>query len=197
MFRFGKYLCTIVIITIASSVYGQQGDNTRLSESKYYQLCKKAIAEIDATTDSIDIELAWMKADSLTFGYIYDWPNKPQGYAMRVSAAKKADRDTTKGLAVEPIQMYMQYLAVAKDTSDVYRQIALANLYYLFIYNFQYDKKTSKSEIFRKAIVILKQMLQLCPDPDDKYALQAKSLLHILDPNHRYSISVGPPEKTN
>lgn len=146
---------------------------------KYWTISKASLAAIDKAKDSADIESAFYYADSLAKAYINDYPDKPQGYYIRVMAAEKADRDTNRGLAVEPINDYVKFLV--KDTAVASKQTACYNLYYLFLYYYIHQKAINSVVRFEKAINVLKQIVQLSPDPHNELYFAAKSVLDSLD----------------
>jgi len=142
------------------------GTGEKISESDYYKLGTAAITAI-GTADSIgklnnDTTLAlkaYAIADSVGKAYIAAYPDKPQGYSLRVAAAKKADADTSKGYAVEPIQQYNAFLI--KDTAVNSKKIAYFNDYYLLAL---YTHAPSVDG-YKKAIDVCEQMIQLYPNP--------------------------------
>ena len=110
-------------------------------EGDYYSLSKAAI---DAKE--------WVMADSLSKAYTTAFPDKPQGYGFRVLIAKAMDIDTSKGLAIGPINQYNELLLkdVEKNKKTIY-----SNYYYLLIY---YAQKTGD---IKTAIDITGKMMEL------------------------------------
>lgn len=131
------------------------------SEGEYYRLSQAASNAVSATTDTIALLSLYKTADSITSAYITAYPDKPQGYSYRVLVAKKADRDSTKGYAVAPIEQYNTYLS--KDVATNKKTI-FSNDYYLMIYYAQYAKDIPKTDGYKKAIAIADQMIAMFPD---------------------------------
>lgn len=110
-------------------------------------------------------------ADSVSKAYIAAYPDVPQGYSFAVTAAKTCDVDTTKGLAVEPINTYITFLM--KDTTKNKKTI-FNNYYYLLIYYAQYAKELPK------AIETIDKMMVLYPDPaseENQFCVKTKDQL--------------------
>ncbi len=128
------------------------------SESDFYKLSK-------AATDAKNCTLA----DSITKAYLTAYPDKPQGYSFNIAAAKMCDADTSKGLAVEPIMRYNEFLL--KDTAN--KKKVFVNYYYLLLYYNDHANDVAK------AIGILDQMLALYPEPGEEhdFALSTKAQL--------------------
>ena len=119
-------------------------------------------------------------ADSITKSYINTYPDKPQGYSFNVRVAKMMDKDTSRGLAIVPIQRQNQFLAPSKDTSVSAKQTIFRNDTYLLLYYANYAKEGTKADNYRKGIAIANEMIALYPDPaseENKYATGIKGLL--------------------
>ena len=116
-------------------------------EGDYYSLSKAAI---DAKE--------WVMADSLSKAYTTAFPDKPQGYGFRVLIAKAMDIDTSKGLAIGPINQYNELLLkdVEKNKKTIY-----SNYYYLLIY---YAQKTGD---IKTAIDITGKMMELYKEGEE------------------------------
>ena len=126
----------------------------------YYDITKAAL-------DSKNCVLA----DSLSKQYIAAYPDLPQGYTFSVSANKMCDVDTTKGLAVEPVNNYINFLKkdVEKNRKTIYN-----NYYFLLVYYAQYAKD------LQKGIEICDSMIMLYPDPateENKFPTTTKDQL--------------------
>ena len=109
--------------------------------------------------------------DSVSKAYIAAYPDVPQGYSFNVTAAKMCDVDTTKGLAVEPINNYINFLM--KDTTKNKKTI-FNNYYYLLIYYAQYAKDLPK------ALETIDKMMVLYPDPaseENQFLVKTKDQL--------------------
>jgi tetratricopeptide (TPR) repeat protein len=151
-----------------SKIMALKGDS--LSESDYYKLSKATTDALsspphtgtaDSTSapgpDSMTINHLYVVADSITQAYIKAFPNKAQGYSFRVLAAKKADEDTSKGLAVEPIKQYNEFLK--RDTAASNKKTIFTNDYYLLVYYAEHAKD------MQKAITLTDEMMQVFPNP--------------------------------
>ena len=147
------------------------------SEAEYYRLSKAAADAVSTSTDTAAIADLYPIADSITNAYIGAYPDKPQGYSYRVLIAKKADRDSTKGYAVAPIEQYNTYLS--KDVAT-YKKTIFTNDYYLLIYYTQYVKDIPKAEGYKKAIAVADNMISLFPDTaseENQFATKTKTQL--------------------
>lgn len=147
------------------------------SEAEYYRLSKAAYDAVNATTDSVAMADLFSIADSITNAYIGAYPDKPQGYSYRVLIAKKADKDSTQGLALPAIEQYNAFLM--KD-SVANKKVVYLNDYYLLIYYTQYVKNIPKEEGYKKAIEIAGKMQGLYPDAtseENKFATQTRNQL--------------------
>ncbi len=152
-----------------------------VSEANYYKLSSsadKALVMADSAYvsqhDTVTIMKTYALADSIDKAYINAYPTKPQGYSFRVRAAKIADYDTTKGLAIEPMAQQNDYLS--KDTSAGAKNGIYVNDYFLLIYYAQYVKDMPKIDAYKKVIDIASQMMALFPDPNDENNKAAKNI---------------------
>ena len=118
-----------------------------MQENDYYSLSKAAI---DAKE--------WVMADSLSKAYTTAFPEKPQGYGFRVLIAKAMDTDTSKGLAIEPINQYNELLL--KD-AEKNKKAIYSNYYYLLIYYAQ------KAGDIKTAIDITNKMMELYKEGEE------------------------------
>ncbi|RTL59126.1 MAG: hypothetical protein EKK37_12525 [Sphingobacteriales bacterium] len=116
-------------------------------ENDYYALTKAAFDAKDYVT-----------ADSLAKAYIAAFPDKPQGYAFNVSVAKVLDTDTSRGLAVEPINRYNNLLL--KD-AEKNKKTIYSNYYYLLIYYAQ------KAGDIKSAIDVTNRMMELYKEGEE------------------------------
>ncbi len=148
-------------------------DQTKLPESDYYKLGTAAVAAIGtAPADSISIIKAYTLADSIAKAYIADYPDKPQGYTIRVNAAKKADRDTAWGLAIEPITTANAFFL--KDTSAFAKNSVFVNDYYLVLYYLNHSKM-ARIDQYRKAITLLDEMASVTAPGSDGNTFATKT----------------------
>jgi hypothetical protein len=130
------------------------------SATDYFYLAKAAM-------DCKNCQLA----DSVSKAYLAAYPDVAQAFGFTVSAAKLCDADTSKGLAVEPIVNYNNFLM--KDTAKNKKTI-FNNDYYLLIYYAQYAKD------IQKALDVIDQMLALYPDPaseENQFLVKTKDQL--------------------
>jgi tetratricopeptide (TPR) repeat protein len=116
-----------------------------LTGTEYYYVTKAAIDAKDCAA-----------ADTLSKQYVSNYPDLAQGYSFGVTTAKMCDVDTTKGLAVEPINAYNTFLM--KDV-EKNRKTIFNNNYYLLVYYAQYAKQIDS------AIAVTDQMKALYTDP--------------------------------
>lgn len=100
--------------------------------------------------------------DSLAPKYIQAFPDKPQGYAFYVRAAKALDTAGTLGLAIEPINRQNEFLM--KDTAKNKKAIYL-NYYYQLLY---YGEKAKEKDL-PKAIALTEKMMALYPEGSEEY----------------------------
>ena len=126
----------------------------------YYDLCK-------AASDG----KFWTLLDGFSKQYITSFPDLPQGYTFNVTANKMLDTDTSKGLAVEPVNNYINFLKkdVEKNRKTIYN-----SYYYLLVYQAQYAKD------LQKAIDVCDAMIELYPDPaseENKFPVTTKEQL--------------------
>jgi len=178
---------------IAANVAAQKGDfvqqydimkrmavikGGKLSETDLYKM-NMAVADAIKADSTSDFDSAkYAIADSINQLYISSYPDKPQPYAMGVRIAKTMDKDTSRGLAVIPIQRQNEFSA--KDTAAAGKQIIFRNDTYLLIYYANYAKEGDKADNYRKAIAIADEMMKLYPDPaseENKYAADIKATL--------------------
>ncbi|MGI8951434.1 MAG: tetratricopeptide repeat protein [Chitinophagaceae bacterium] len=155
----------------------------KLAESDYYNLDKAAIDAKNYTA-----------ADSIAQQYITAYPDKPQGYGFRATALKALDADTTKGLAIDAINKYNDFLmkdTAVKDTS-INKKLLFNNYYYLLAYYAQY----AANKDIPQAIAITDKMMALYTPGSDEYnfANNTKAQLQkALDQSKKKS---SPPSKS-
>lgn len=163
-----NYLTNAATMLGAAKKYPQQLDmllkmkslKDKLSGTEYYYITKAALDAKDCAA-----------IDSLSKQYIASYPDQPQGYSLSVTGAKACDVDTTKGLAVEPINTYNAFLM--KDTEKNKKTI-FNNYYYLLVYYAQYAKD------LQKGVDMCDAMLALYPDPaseENTFATNTKKQL--------------------
>lgn len=148
-----QYLISIASIFEKAKMYGEQL-NTLIkipvikgscTAPDYFKICSAA-----RNAKSYPL------LDSVSKEYISKYPEQTQGYSFNVSAAKAIDADTSKGLAIEPINAYNTVLMkdIEKNRKTIYN-----NYYYQLVYYAQYSKQMDK------AIAVTDQMISLYPDP--------------------------------
>lgn len=102
-------------------------------------------------------------ADSVSNVYIQKFPDQPQGYAGRVSAAIAADKDTTAGSAVPAVMEYIQFLE--KTDTAKYKNTIISNYAYLVYVHANVQKD------YPAALKDLEGIMAV--DPANSYAPQA------------------------
>ena len=149
----------------------------KLSETDYFKMASAVTDAAKADTTSAFDQAKYNTADSIVASYINAYPDKPQGYSFRVRLAKMMDKDSTKGLAVHPIEQYNQFLI--KDTAASNKSKIFSNDTYLVLYYANYASG-DKSENYKKAISIADEMMVLYPDAaseENRYASNIKKQL--------------------
>ena len=132
----------------------------KITSTDYYYITKAAIDAKNCTA-----------ADSMARQFIANYPDLAQGYSFNVSAAKMCDVDTTKGLAIEPINNYNTFLNKEREKN---KKAIFNNNYYLLIFYAQYAKD------LEKAIQVCDDMIALYPDPaseENKFGTTTKDQL--------------------
>ncbi len=129
----------------------------------YWGDAQTKYAKSFATSDSIPRNAAFAKSDSIYGAYIANYSDQPQGYTFRAIAAKAADFDTSKGLAIPALNAYNAFLM--NDTAKNKRTI-ISNYYYQIPYF------ANKIKDFQKVLDAANAILAL--DPTNAYALGVK-----------------------
>lgn len=169
------FLITAGKLAAASGNYGMQLNILRktekinggiLSEIEYFNLSKAITDAIDIDSNRVFDSTKYLLGDSVIQAYIEAYPNKPQGYSFRTRFAKMSDVDTTRGLALKPMEQQNEFLT--KDTAADNKKSIFINDYYLLIYYAQYAKDLPKEEEYKKAIAVTEQMKVLYPDPNSE-----------------------------
>jgi predicted Zn-dependent protease len=184
-------------IAAASGNYGMQLNilqkteainGGKLSELEYYNLSKAITDAKSADTVSAFDSTKYLLADSVIQAYIAAYPEKPQGYSFRVRFAKMSDADTSRGLALKPIEQQNQFLKT--DTAADSKKSIFINDYYLLIYYAQYAKDLPKEDEYRKAIAVTEEMKTLYPDTNsDEYQFADKTGKQLQDSLDKYEKS--------
>jgi len=157
----GNYNAQLKLLQLAEKVKGG-----KLSETEYFNLSKAAVDAATKDTASVFDSLKYMQGDSVILAYINAYPDKPQGYSFRTRFAKLTDRDSTRGLAINPIQSQNDFLA--KDTAASSKKTMFTNYYYLLIYYAQYAKDLPKEQEYQRAIDITEKMKTIFTDPNSE-----------------------------
>jgi tetratricopeptide (TPR) repeat protein len=129
---------------------------------------KPSWAELDhlRTTNSAYKAKNFVRTDTLAIKYIAAFPDKANGYTLRVLANKALDADTSKGLAIPALEQQNEYL---KKDSVKYANQLYTNYYYMVLYY------GGKGNNYPKAVEICDQMLAI--KPGDEWATQVKASL--------------------
>lgn len=163
MTKANKVLQEIEWLNVRAKLRG----DTKLPEVDYYKLGTSVVAAMDVTKDSVSIMQQYTFDDSIAKAYIAAYPDKPQGYTLRVNAAKKADRDSTWGLAIEPITTANDFYR--KDTAAYAKNFIFANDYYLFSYYYFHAKGMARIDQYKKAVIYLDDILTVTAPGSAEY----------------------------
>jgi Tfp pilus assembly protein PilF len=125
--------------------------------------------------------------DTLAPKYILAFPDKPQGYAFRVRAAKAIDTAASLGLAIEPINQQNEFLV--KDTAKNKKAIYL-NYYYMLLY---YNDKVKDVP---KAIEMTDKMMALYAPGTEEYAFAENAKKVLQSKPTRSQPKTAPGQKT-
>lgn len=115
---------------LAKNYWLQAAGNGGLSLSKYKTIITNLLSIRDYST-----------AASIAKFNIKDFGTKEQGFAYNSIANKLLDADTSQGLAIEPINLYNNYLSSGKKANDKNKKTLLSNYQYQLAY---YNKKGKK-----------------------------------------------------
>lgn len=132
----------------------------KITSTDYYYITKAALDGKNCAA-----------ADSMSRQYVANYPELAQGYSFNVMAAKMCDTDTSKGLAIEPINNYNTFLNKDREKN---KKAIFNNQYYLLIFYAQYSKE------LEKAIQVCDEMISLYPDPaseENKFGTSTKDQL--------------------
>ncbi len=157
----GNYRAQLKLLQLAEKVKG-----SKLSETEYFSLSKAAVDAATKDTASAFDSIKYRQGDSVILAYISAYPDKPQGYSFRSRFAKLTDRDTSRGLAINPIQSQNDFLT--KDTAAANKKTMFVNYYYVLIYYAQYAKDLPKDQEYQKAIDITEKMKTIYTDPNSE-----------------------------
>ncbi|MBV9961002.1 MAG: tetratricopeptide repeat protein [Parafilimonas sp.] len=138
----------------------------KLSETQYFNLSKGIVDAVGADSGRAFDTARYSAGYSVIQSYITAYPDKPQGYSFLSRYAKLSDKDTTKGLAIAPLQQYNEFLA--KDTAAGNKKTMFSNDYYMLIYYAQYAKDAPKEQEYQRAIDITSKMKTIYTDPSSE-----------------------------
>jgi Flp pilus assembly protein TadD len=138
----------------------------KLSETGYFDLSKNITDAAAADKTGAFDSTKYLMGDSVIQAYILAYPDKPQGYSFRTRFAKVSDKDTSRGLAINPITQYNDFLV--KDTAASSKKTMFTNDYYLLIFYAQYAKDLPKEQEYQKAIDITEKMKTIYTDPNSE-----------------------------
>jgi Flp pilus assembly protein TadD len=164
----------------------------KLSETEYFNLAKNIVDAAAADSAGTFDSTKYMLGDSVIQAYTLAYPEKPQGYSFRTRFAKISDKDTTRGLAVNPIQTQNKFLTT--DTAADNKKTIFANDAYLLLYYAQYATSGEKADNYKKAIDVATEMMSMYPDTNSeeyKYAAGVKSQLQSALDKYQKSKSSG------
>jgi len=175
--RTGNYGLILSILRNAEKINGG-----KLSETGYFGYAKNVTDAVAADSGKAFDSTKYILGDSIIQSYINAFPDKSQGYSFRTRYAKMSDRDSTRGLAVAPMEQYNEFLT--KDTAAGNKKTMFNNYYYLLIYYAQYAKDLPKEQEYQKAIDVTEKMKTIYTDPNseeyqfaDKTGKQIKATL--------------------
>jgi len=138
----------------------------KLSETEYFNLSKNIVDAATVDSSSTYDSVKYMMGDSVIQAYVSAYPDKPQGYSFRTRFAKISDRDSTRGLAINPIESQNKFLTT--DTAAGNKKTIFSNYYYLLIYYAQYAKDLPKEQEYQKAIDMTNEMKKVYTDPNSE-----------------------------
>jgi len=175
--RTGNYGLILSILRNAEKINGG-----KLTETGYFGYAKNVTDAVAADSGKAFDSTKYILGDSIIQSYINAFPDKSQGYSFRTRYAKMSDRDSTRGLAVAPMEQYNEFLT--KDTAAGNKKTMFNNYYYLLIYYAQYAKDLPKEQEYQKAIDVTEKMKTIYTDPNseeyqfaDKTGKQIKATL--------------------
>jgi Flp pilus assembly protein TadD len=145
---------------------GEKLNGGKLSETEYFNLAKNVVDAASADTSHTFDSTKYIMGDSVIQAYAIAYPDKPQGYSFRTRYAKMSDKDTTRGLAINPMTTQNEFLT--KDTGASNKKTIFANYYYMLIYYAQYAKDLPKEQEYQKAIDITTKMKTIFTDPNSE-----------------------------
>lgn len=141
--------------------------DTKLSEVAYYKVGQAGLDAITEAQDSVTTKGYYTLTDSIAKAYIAAYPDKPQGYSLLVNAGKKADKDSSQGLAVPAIAIANEFYK--KDTATVSKNLRFLNDYYLVFYYLYHEKASPRIENYKKAVEICNEMKTYLDPASDSY----------------------------
>ncbi|HEX5151514.1 MAG TPA: tetratricopeptide repeat protein [Parafilimonas sp.] len=170
-----KYLKTAADVAARTGNYGlilsilrsaEKINDGKLTETGYYGYAKNVADAAAADSGEAFDSTKYLLGDSIIQSYIIAYPDKSQGYSFRTRYAKISDKDSTRGLAVAPIEQYNEFLT--KDTAADNKKTIFSNYYYLLIYYAQYATDAPKEQEYERAIDVTEKMKTLFTDPNSE-----------------------------
>ncbi len=141
----------------------------KLKAIEYYSLSNEVVKAIIPIMDNVETT-TYLKGDSILQAYVKAYPDQPQGYAFRRQFAYFSDKDTSRGLLLEPT---LQQNTFYNKNLTVYKNKLYFNDVFLVVYYADYEKSIPKEEAYQKALDATEAMKQLYPDQNSteyKYA---------------------------
>lgn len=133
---------------LAKNYWLQATGNGGLSKRKYKIVITNLLSVRDYTSASLAAKCN-----------IKDYNDNEQGYAYNALASKLLDADTTKGTAIDPIELYNTFLA-SKKVTESKKKIILSNYNYLLYFY-------TKQKNYKKSIETSSKMQALFPNVSD------------------------------
>ncbi len=97
----------------------------------------------------------YLSAHEFAKSFVFAYPATTLSHALKVKTAQLLDADTTKGLAIESIQTYNNFLLNQKRGAEINKSTLLNNYNYQLIYYTKYAKDYDKAREMSAKIVAL------------------------------------------
>ncbi len=97
----------------------------------------------------------YLSAHEFAKSFVFAYPATTLSHALKVKTAQLLDADTTKGLAIESIQTYNNFLLNQKRGAEINKSTLLNNYNYQLIYYTKYAKDYDKAREVSAKIVAL------------------------------------------
>ncbi len=170
-----RYLNSAVTIAVQNKNYALLTDminsmqtitGGKVSETQFFNVSKAIIDGVANDSSASFDSSKYLEGASVIKSYISAYPAKPQPYSFLVRYAKASDKDSTRGLAIEPMLQQNEFLS--KDTAASNKKSIFTNYYYMLIYYAQYAKDLPKEQEYQKAIDVTQKMKEIYPDPNSE-----------------------------